>query len=195
MRWNKMMVHKELFYHYDRLVKKLKDNEKELCTQRENHTNKISDLGLNLLYDGYIYLSGTIKDDNLSNLSLVNREDENKIEYELSYFIDTDRGKFKVSLMEIFENVTITKFVSKVKNNLKFVLIKLGNTNKDTFQNKDVTVAKYIIYENMIDGINVNDFPYEYLNMISPQIIYSKLYKEVKYKDNFEYDDMILRAQ
>lgn len=190
-----MMVHKELFYHYDRLIKKLKDNEKELCIQRENHTNMISDLGINLLYDGYIYLSGTIKDDNLSNLSLVNREDENKIEYELSYFIDTDRGKFKVSLIELFENVTITKFVSKVKNNLKFALIKLGNTNKDTFQNKDVTVAKYIIYENMIDGINVNDFPYEYLNKISPQIVYKKLYKEVKYKDNFEYDDMILRAQ
>jgi hypothetical protein len=190
-----VMSHKELFYHYDKIVKKLKNNKKELCTQRENHTNIISDFGTNLLYDSYIYLSGIINDDSLSNLSLGNKEDKNKIEYELSYYFDTDRGRLKISLIENFKNNFINKYVTKVENNLIFALIKLGNTNKDTFQNKDVTVSKFIIYTNMIDGINVNDLPYEYIKSITPQVIYNKIYKNIKYKSDFNYDDMILKAQ
>lgn len=194
-----MLKHKELFYHYDKMMKKLKNSKQDLYEVGDNHINKISNLGIKLLYDSFIYLSNVINDDSLSKLSLIDKDNEEndgkRIISDLSYSFDTDKGKFKVSLIETYENHVINKFATKVHNELNFSLIKLGNKNKDTFQNKDVVVSKYNIYDNMISDIDVNDFPYELLDKIVPNIIYKELYKEIKYKDGFNYDNHILIAQ
>lgn len=195
------MKHKELFYHYDKIVQKLKENKDVVSKEHDinKHMISLSDIGREMLYTSFIYLSEIYNDVHMESLVLDSsvNETDNLIKNSLQYFMDSDKGRFKICLVESYEKVDLNKYQSKTKNELKLSLIKLGNTDKDTFQNKDAIVGEYIIYSNMFDinDCNVEDMSYEVLKYLNTNIIYDMLYKDVKYKGEFDYSEQVLHAQ
>jgi hypothetical protein len=195
------MKHKEIFYHYDKIVNKLKENKDVIVKELENNKNfrTLSEIGREMLFNSFIYFGEVNNDTQLEYLVLSSDiiENNNGINSSLDYFFDSDKGRFKISLIETYTPIEINKYQKKTKNELKFSIIKLGNTDKDSFQNKDVTVAEHIIYSNMFDvkEYNVNDFPYDTLRYLNPNTIYNSLFSKIKYKNDFDYGDDVLHAQ